>query len=143
MMKTAIFTAAVFALGGACLAASATADAEAAVPDFSGQYTYLYSGGQNGTPFSTTWTVNPCGDRCVHITTASGLTDTDAHLDNGKRWVFDRYDEAGIICDNHKVLPATVRFSVDPSTLQGELQPQGTPCGGASRATSFTLTKLA
>lgn len=140
MTKIATIAAAAFALAGAAgLPAIATAAAEVAVSDFSGQYAYVYTGGQGG--FSTTWSVRPCGDTCVHITTASGLTDTDAHLTGG-RWVFERYDEQGIACDNQKIMPATVRFSVDPRTLQGELQPLGTPCGGTSRMTTFTLTRL-
>lgn len=141
-MKTAIFIAATLALaGGAALSGAAAASADAAaVSDFTGRYAYAYAGGQGG--FSTTWSVTPCGDGCVHVKTSSGLTDTDAHLADG-RWVFERYDEAGIACDNDKVLPATVRFSVDPGTMKGELQPLGKPCGGTSRMSTFTLTKLA
>ncbi|MEB3021727.1 hypothetical protein [[Mycobacterium] crassicus] len=142
-MKTAASTAATLALAcAAALAAAAQAGAEvAAVPAFGGQYAYSYSGGTNGNPFATTWTVTPCGDGCVHVNTSSGLTDTDAHLVGG-RWVFQRYDDAGILCDNHKLMPATVEFRVDPATLRGELQPQGAPCGGASRMTTFTLAKI-
>lgn len=110
-------------------------------PGFTGRYAYLAADSGDG-PFATTWTVTPCGAGCVHITTSSGLTDTDAHLE-GSEWVFSKYDEAGIRCDNRKVLPATIRFSVDPASLRGTLQPQGSPCGGASRASGFTLTKLA
>lgn len=110
-------------------------------PGFHGQYAYQAAATGHGTPFSTTWTVTDCGSGCVHITTASGLTDTDAHLE-GSSWVFERYDEAGIVCDNHKVLPATVQFSINPDSLQGTVHPQGDPCGGASRNSSFTLTKL-
>ncbi|MBS9534448.1 hypothetical protein KIH27_12715 [Mycobacterium sp. M1] len=143
MMKSQAIAAATFALaGGAAVAAAALAGAEvAASPDFTGTYAYAYNGGSNGTPFSTTWTVTPCGDGCAHIVTASGLTDTNAHLSGGK-WVFQRYDDAGILCDNHKLMGATVEFRVDPRTLQGELQPQGTPCGGTSRTTTFTLAKI-
>lgn len=113
-----------------------------AAPGFHGQYAYQSANTGHGGPFTTTWTVTPCGSQCVHITTASGLTDTDARLE-GSSWVFEKYDEAGIVCDNHKVLPATVQFSINPDSLQGKAQPQGDPCGGASRASSFTLTKLA
>ncbi|MEO6794780.1 MAG: hypothetical protein ABI253_06635 [Mycobacterium sp.] len=142
-MKAIAFTAATFALAGAgALATAAAAGAEvAATGDFSGQYAYSYSGGTNGSPFSTTWTVTPCGAGCAHIKTASGLTDTDAHLAGG-RWVFQRYDDAGILCDNHKLMGATVEFRVDPRTLAGELQPQGSPCGGTSRTNTFTLAKI-
>ncbi|MEB3071005.1 hypothetical protein [[Mycobacterium] vasticus] len=142
-MKTAVSNGVVLAAAcAAVLATAAQAGAEvAAVPAFGGQYAYSYLGGTSGTPFATTWTVTPCGDGCVHIHTASGLTDTDAHLVAG-RWVFQRYDNAGILCDNHKLMPATVEFRVDPATLRGELQPQGTPCGGASRLTTFTLAKI-
>lgn len=138
--KTTILTAGTVAFGGITMAVAATAGADvAATPDFSGQYAYTYTGGAGG--FATTWNVAPCGQGCVHINTASGLTDTDAHLSGG-RWVFERYDDAGIVCDNHKLMAATVRFSVDPQTLKGELQPIGKPCGGTSRMTTFTLNKL-
>lgn len=140
-MKNSVIAAATLAVAAA-LGTAATAGAEVAVtPDFSGRYAYTYSGGSNGTPFSTTWTVTPCGSGCAHIATSSGLTNTDAHLAGG-RWVFARYDEAGILCDNQKLMGATVEFRVDPQTLKGELQPQGNPCGGTSRMTTFTLAKI-
>lgn len=142
-MKITLTVAALATLaGGATLGLADRADPTTTdTGTFQGRYSYLSLAGGPGGPFATTWTVTPCGRECVHITTASGLTDTDAHLD-GAHWVFDRYDEAGIVCDNQKVLPATVRFRIDPASLRGELQPQGDPCGGASRASAFTLTKL-
>lgn len=142
MKHSVIAAATVAAAGAAVLATAAVAGAEvAATPDFSGQYAYSYSGGTSGVPFATTWTVTPCGPGCAHVTTSSGLTDTDAHLYGG-RWVFQRYDDAGIRCDNQKLMGATVEFRVDPQTLKGELQPQGNPCGGTSRMTTFTLAKI-
>lgn len=147
MVKSTQFAAGTLVLAAATAFAAAipaaTATGEVATSaDFTGEYAYTYSGGSNGTPFATTWSVTPCGDGCVHIKTASGLTDTNAYRDGGF-WVFERYDEAGVRCDNNTLVPARVRFKVDPSALVGELQPLGSPCGGASRTTSFTLTKLA
>ncbi|MEB3021722.1 hypothetical protein [[Mycobacterium] crassicus] len=136
MKVTLLAAAAVALVGTATFGLSGSDDAAG----FTGRYAYLAADSGN-TPFATTWTVTSCGSGCVHITTASGLTDTDAHLE-GSEWVFSKYDEAGIRCDNRKVLPATIRFSVDPESLQGKLQPQGAPCGGASRESRFTLTKL-
>lgn len=138
-MKITLLAAATAALVGTATFGLSGGDGDA--PGFSGRYAYL-AAGSDAAPFATTWTVTPCGNGCVHITTSSGLTDTDAHRE-GSEWVFSKYDEAGIRCDNRKVLPATVQFTVDPASLQGKLQPQGNPCGGASRASGFTLTKLA
>lgn len=139
-MKITLLVAATAALaGGATFGLSDHGDTG---DRFHGRYAYQAAGDSQGAPFTTTWTVTRCGTGCVHITTASGLTDTDAHLE-GSAWVFEKYDEAGIVCDNHKVLPATVQFSIDPASLQGKLQPQGDPCGGTSRSSSFLLTKLA
>ncbi|MEO8815961.1 MAG: hypothetical protein ABI307_01620 [Mycobacterium sp.] len=138
-MKIALLVAAAALAGGATFGLS---DHGSQPTAFHGQYLYQALGGGQGASFSTTWTVTPCGSGCVHITTASGLTDTNAHLE-GPSWVFEKYDEAGIVCDNRKVLPATVQFSINPDSLQGELQPEGDPCGGTSRPSSFTLTKLA
>ncbi|MEO6794785.1 MAG: hypothetical protein ABI253_06660 [Mycobacterium sp.] len=137
-MKITLLVAAAAAVAGtASFGLSEHADN---APGFTGRYAYL-AAGSPGTPFTTTWTVTPCGQDCVHITTASGLTDTDAHR-AGSGWVFEKYDEAGIRCDNQKVLPATIQFTIDPASLRGQLQPLGTPCGGASRASEFTLSKI-
>ena len=142
MKITLLVAAAAAVAGGTTFGLSdhgSTGPATAPAAAFQGQYTYQAPG--SGAPFATTWTVTPCGSGCVHITTASGLTDTDAHL-KGSDWVFEKFDAAGIVCDNRKVLPATVQFVVDPHSLHGTLQPQGSPCGGTSRASAFTLTKL-
>ncbi|MBS9534440.1 hypothetical protein KIH27_12675 [Mycobacterium sp. M1] len=138
-MKLTLLAAAAALAGTATVGLSTTGDTPEA--GFSGRYAYLAAGGSDA-GFATTWTVTGCGADCVHITTASGLTDTDAHRE-GDTWVFTRYDSAGIRCDNAKVLPATIRFTIDPASLHGRLEPEGTPCGGVSRASGFTLTKLA
>ena len=141
-MKITLLAAAAVLAGGTTFGIAHHGNSDTPAAGFHGQYAYAAPGSSPSGPFTTTWTVTPCGDGCVHITTASGLTDTDAHLE-GSSWVFSKYDKAGIICDNRKVLPATVQFSIDPESLVGKLQPEGNPCGGTSRASSFTLTKLA
>lgn len=127
---------------------TAVAVAPIAIADeFSGTYRFDapaqgYAGG-----FSTTWTVTPCGSGCVHIATASGGTDTDAHLE-GPYWVFFRYADPGVYCGtdpatfNPRVLPASIRYTVNPDTLTGQFQPDGTPCGGVPVPSRFFLTKV-
>src|SRR5574337_82625 len=132
-MKNGAVSAATAILGATAVAVAPMTNAD----DFSGTYRFNAPAQGYSTGFSTTWTVTPCGDGCVHITTASGGTDTDAHLE-GPYWVFFRYADPGVNCGtdpatlNPRILPALMRYTVNPQTLMGQFQPDGTPCGAVS-----------
>lgn len=141
-MKARTLIAGVIACSGIAVAGAATANAD----DFDGTYAFRQGVGPTAGEFSSVWTVTPCGDDCRHITTSTGATDTEAHLD-GPYWVFDKYVDPGIECPGnsynfHKTkLPATMQFRISPETLMGQYQPVGTPCGGTPMPTAFSLTK--
>lgn len=126
---------------GVAIAAAAMAYAD----DFSGNYAFspAAAGGQS----SSIWTVTPCGDACVHITSSTGGTDTDAYRD-GPYWVFERDVDPGIECPGNaynlqiRKLPALIRFTIDPDTLKGQYQPVGTPCGAVPLPIAFQLVKI-
>lgn len=142
-MKSGVFVAGLFAFSGIAFTAAPAANAA----DFSGTYAFN-APAQGYTPgFSTTWTVTPCGAGCVHIKTATGQTDTDAHLE-GPYWVFFRDADPGVRCGpdpltfKERIWPATLRYTVNPETLLGQFQPEGMPCGGVPLPSRFELTKL-
>ncbi len=140
-MNTRMLAAGAMLAGGLAAAPIAHAD------DFSGSYTFNAPAQGYMAGFTTTWTVTPCGDDCRHITTATGLTDVDAHRE-GANWVFFRDADPGVECPGNAYvmtrtkMPATLRYTVNPDTLMGQFQPQGTPCGGTPMPSRFQLTKL-
>src|SRR5574337_173617 len=139
--KTRMAVAGVVAAGGVALVGAATAHAD----DFNGKYAFRL--GTGGGESSSVWTVTPCGDGCVHITSSTGGTDTDAYRD-GPYWVFERVVDPGIECPGNpynfqiRKLPATMRFTINPDTLLGQYQPVGTPCGAIPLPSPFQLTKI-
>lgn len=142
-MHAAALSAATTLLCGMALGFAQTANAD----EFSGNYRFDAPPQGFAKGFSTTWTVTPCGDGCVHITTASGGTDTDAHLE-GPHWVFFRYADPGVNCGTDqntlrpRILPALMRYTVNPETLIGQFQAEGAPCGAVSMPARFELTKI-
>lgn len=140
-VKTATAVAGVVTASGVALTGAAVAHAE----DFSGKY--AVSIGMDGGGSAAIWTVTPCGDACVHITSSAGGTDTDAYRD-GPYWVFERDVDPGIECPGNsyvlqtRKLPATIRFTINPDTLKGQYQPVGTPCGAVPLPTAFQLAKV-
>lgn len=142
-MKISALAVSVAAFGGIALAVAPTATAD----DFTGTYAFDAPSQGYTKGFSTTWTVTPCGDDCRHITTATGGTDTEAHLD-GPYWIFWRYADPGVRCGQdpltfkERIWPATLRYTINPETLVGQFQPEGQPCGGVPLPTRFQLTRL-
>lgn len=142
-MKRSMLPAGLLMAGGLAIAAAPSAHAD----DFSGTYAFNAPAQGYTKGFSTTWTVRPCGEDCRHITTATGGTDTDAHRE-GPYWVFFRYADPGVDCPANAYImtrtkmPATLRYTVNPETLIGQFQPEGTPCGGTPMPSRFDLTKL-
>lgn len=142
-MKAGTVMASAALFGGITLALAPPAKAD----DFNGTYAFNAPAQGYTKGFSTTWNVTPCGDDCRHITTASGGTDTDAHRE-GQNWVFWRYADPGIECPGNAYImtrtkmPATLRYTVNPETLIGQFQPEGTPCGGTPMPSRFDLAKL-
>lgn len=142
-MRGGTLSAVAIVLGGMALAMAQLASAD----DFSGTYQFDAPPQGYSKGFSTTWTVTPCGAGCVHITTASGGTDTDAHRE-GPYWVFSRYADPGVNCGTDqttmkpRILPAVMRYTVNPETLIGQFQAEGSPCGGVSMPSRFELTKI-
>ena len=142
MKRTGLIAGAV-ALGAAAVAGAPIAYAD----DFSGTYAFTAPAQGYTKGFSTTWTVTPCGEDCRHITTATGGTDTEAHRE-GPYWVFFRFADPGVECPGNQYvmtrtkMPATLRYTVNPDTLIGQFQPEGTPCGGTPMPSRFNLAKV-
>ncbi|MBS9534447.1 hypothetical protein KIH27_12710 [Mycobacterium sp. M1] len=142
-MKPVGFLAGAAALGVAMVVSAPIARAD----DFSGTYAFTAPAQGYTQGFATTWTVTPCGEDCRHITTPTGATDTDAHRE-GPYWVFFRYADPGVECPGNQYVmtrtkrPATLRYTVNPDTLVGQFQPEGTPCGGTPMPSRFSLAKV-
>jgi hypothetical protein len=121
------------------LAAPAWAD------DFSGKYVYTSPASAHEPPITTTWTVTPCGPRCAHVVSASGLTNADAHLIGGQ-WVLERYSDTAFFCSDGTKAPGTIRYTFDPKTLRGQNAVDPAPACGMAMTNSnpnlFTLTKV-
>lgn len=143
-MKTRMFLTSTLALGGIAIAAAVPAVAD----DFSGKYAFHEGVGPTAKDFSSVWTVTPCGEGCVHIVTSNGATDTDAHLE-GPYWVFEKFADPGVECPGNsytivkRKLPAMMKFTINPDTLLGQYQAEGTPCGGVPLPIAFQLAKVA
>ena len=141
-MRTAISTIAAIFLGAAAVAGAPIAAAD----DFSGEYAYRPGVGPMAGDFSALWTVTPCGDGCRHIVTSTGATDAEAHLE-GSYWVFDKFVDPAVECPGNsytivsRKVSATVHFKINPDSLIGQFQPLGTPCGGTTVPSGFSLTK--
>lgn len=129
-------------LGGVALVDVPVAYAD----DFNGRYAFR-EGADGVGEFSSVWTVTACGSDCRHIVTSTGATDTDAHLE-GALWVFEKFADPGIECPGNsytivkRQLPAMMKIMVNPDTLLGQYQAEGTPCGGVPLPTAFQLAKV-
>lgn len=136
-IRTLAATTAVLAGTAIALAAPASAD------DFSGVYTY--NGPPTATTNTTTWTVTPCGPGCAHVVSASGETNTDAHLVGGS-WTFQGQYPDAFDCADGSIVPGIKVFTLDPNTLQGQIDtPPAPACGSPSESLPpepFTLTKI-
>jgi len=100
------------------LAVGTASTAEADTPTMNGNYT-LTSTTPSGATFTSSWTVNSCGDGCIYI--KAGVGGSQARLVDGQ-WVLDTMNN--VTCaDGSYILYATTSHMVwDPNTLAGTAQ---------------------
>jgi len=108
--------AAIAMFAGTTLGAANTAWAD--TPTMDGSYT-LTSTTPAGATFTSSWTVNSCGDGCVWIKAGAG--GSPAHLIDGQ-WVLDTMNNVNCADGSYIQYATSSHMTWDPNTLAGTAQ---------------------